>query len=64
MSVFLSVRTEQLGSHWRNLYEIWYLSILSIFVEKIQVFLKSDENNGYFIWRRMGIYNNKMLNSS
>jgi hypothetical protein len=63
---------EQLGSHWRILwnlivngfYEIWYLSIFRKFVDKIQVSLKSDKNNGYFTWKPMYIYDNISLNSS
>jgi hypothetical protein len=50
-SVHLSVRMEQLGFHWTNMYEFWYLSIFLKFVEKVQVFFfffKSDNNNGYF----------------
>jgi len=31
-------------------------------VEKIQVSLKSDKNNEYFIWRRMNICDNTSLN--
>ena len=33
-------------------------------VEKIQVWLKSDKDNGYFTWRPMNIYNNSSLNYS
>jgi len=33
-------------------------------VEKIQVSLKSDRNNGYFTSRPMYIYDNISLNSS
>jgi hypothetical protein len=32
--------------------------------EKIQVSLKSDENDGNFTWRDVGIYSNVSLNSS
>jgi hypothetical protein len=32
----------ELGSHWTDFYEIWYLNILLKYVEKIQVPLKSD----------------------
>jgi hypothetical protein len=42
------VRTEQLGSHWMDFHEIWYLSFFRESVEKIQVLLKSDKNNGHF----------------
>jgi hypothetical protein len=48
MSVRLSVRMKQLGSHWADFHEIWYLSIFGKCVEKIEVSLKSDKNNGYF----------------
>ena len=41
----LSVRTEQLGSHWTDFHEIWHLSIFRKSVEIIQVSLKSDKNN-------------------
>jgi hypothetical protein len=46
LSVRQSVRMEQLGSHWRYFREIWYLRIFGKSVEKIQVSLKSDKNNG------------------
>jgi hypothetical protein len=42
-------RMERLDSHWTNFRAIWYLSILRKSVEKIQVLLKSDNNNGSFI---------------
>ena len=41
-----SIRIEQLGSNWAYFHEIPYLSILRKSVEKIQVSLKSDQNNG------------------
>ena len=46
-----SARMEQLGSHWTDFYEFWYLSTFRKSVEKFQVSLKSDKNNGYFTWR-------------
>jgi hypothetical protein len=49
MSVRPSVGTEQLGSHSTDFHEISYLMIFRKSVEKIQVSLKSDMNNGYFI---------------
>jgi len=59
----LSVRPhEKLGSHWKEFHEIWYLSIFRIPVEKIQVWLKSDKNNGYFTWRPIYIYGNSSHN--
>jgi hypothetical protein len=46
---------EQLGSHWSDFDEIWYLSFCRKSVEKVQYSLKSDKNNGYFTWRRFHI---------
>ena len=43
-----SVRTEQLGFHWTDFHEIWYLRIFIISVGKVRVTLKSDKSNGYF----------------
>jgi hypothetical protein len=48
LSVCLSVRMEQLGSHLTDFHEIWYLSIFRTSVEKIQVSLKSFKNNKCF----------------
>jgi hypothetical protein len=56
MSVCPSVRMEQLGSHWTDIHEIWYLCVFRKSVEDIQVSLKSDKNNGYFTWRPLYIY--------
>jgi len=46
MSVRPSVRMEQLGCHWTELHVICYLTVFRKTVEKIQVSLKSDKNNG------------------
>ena len=46
MPVRLSARMEQFVSHWTDFYEIVYLKIFQKSVEKIQVSLKSDNNNG------------------
>ena len=43
-----SVRMEQLGFHWTDFHEIWYYNIFRKSVQKIQVSLKSDNNNRYF----------------
>jgi hypothetical protein len=53
-----SVRMELL-SHWANFDEIRYLSFFSIICRKIQVSLKSEENNGYcrWIWKDMMVTN-------
>jgi hypothetical protein len=56
MSVRLSVRMEQLGSHWTDFHEIWYWRIFRKSVEKIQVSLKSDKSKGYFTWRPIYIF--------
>ena len=49
MSVRPSAHVEQLGSHWADLHEIWYLSVFFFkSVEKILVSLKVDKNYGYF----------------
>ena len=44
----LCVSMEHSGSHWTDFHEILYLSIFLKSVEKIQILLKSDKNNGYF----------------
>ena len=43
-----SVRMEPLGFHCKVFRETLYFGIFRKFVEKIQVSLKSDRNNGYF----------------
>ena len=61
--VCLSVRMEELGSHWKDFHEAWYLGIFRKSVEEIQVPSKSD-NNQYFTWRPMYIVYNISLNYS
>jgi hypothetical protein len=46
MSVRPRTRMEQLCFHWMDFREIWYLSISPKSVEKIQVSLKPDKNDG------------------
>jgi len=46
---------EQLGSHWTDFHEIWYLSISRKTIQNVQVSLKCDNNNRYFTWRPMYI---------
>jgi len=41
---------EQLGSHWTDFHEIWYLGTFRKSVKEIQVSLKSDKNNQYFTY--------------
>jgi hypothetical protein len=43
-----SVRMDQHGSHWKDFHEIRCLSTFGQSVDKIQVSLKSDQNNAYF----------------
>ena len=52
------VRMKQLGSHWTNFHEIWYMRIFRKSVMEIQVSLESDENDGYgyFTWRPVYIH--------
>jgi hypothetical protein len=59
-----SVCMEQLGFHWADIHEIWYLRGFRKSVEKLQVSLKYYKNNGYFTWRRIYISGNISLNSS
>ena len=40
---------EQLGSRWTDFHEIWYSNIFRKTLEKVQLSLKSDKNNGYFL---------------
>jgi hypothetical protein len=40
------------------------MSLFRRSVGKIQVSLKSDQNNGYSTWRRFHIHDNTSLNSS
>ena len=50
-SVCLSVRMEQLGSHWTDFHEIWYLNVFETTCRENSSFKKSDRKNGYFTWR-------------
>ena len=50
-----SVRMEQLGWHWTDYYEIWYLNIFLKPVEKIQESLKHGKK-GHFTWRPIHIF--------
>ena len=51
-SLFLSVCIEQLGYHWADFHKILCLRTFRKSVQKIQVSLKSDSNEGYSAWRR------------
>jgi hypothetical protein len=45
MFACLSVRMEQLGSLWTDLYEIWYLGLFRKYVETFRALLKSGKYN-------------------
>jgi hypothetical protein len=47
-SVRISVRMEQLVSHWTDFHEILYLSMFRKPVKKIEVALKYDNISGHF----------------
>jgi hypothetical protein len=59
----LSVGREQLGSHWTDFHEIWYLVIFRKSAENNQVTLKSEKNDGNSTWRTIYINDNISLNS-
>ena len=56
LSMCLSVRIEQLGSYRTDFHEIWYSSLYRKSVDKIQVSLNSDKNNGYFTWKPVWVF--------
>ena len=62
--VYVSIRTEQISSHWWDFYEVWYLSIFLKTIEKIRPPLKSEKNDGYFTFIPMYTYDNISLSSS
>ena len=51
VNLVMSLRMEQLDSHWTDFHEILYLSIFRKSVGEIHVSLKYDNNNGYFTWK-------------
>ena len=61
LSVCLSVNMAQLGSHWTNFHDIWYLNIFRKYVEIIQVSLQCGKKNVFFPWRPMCSYDNISL---
>ena len=48
MSVCLSIRMEQHGSHWTDFHEIWCWNIFQKPVDSAHDSLQSAKNNGYF----------------
>jgi hypothetical protein len=63
-SVCPSVYMEQLCCHWADFRGILYFNVLRKSVEKIQVELKCDNNNGYFTWRPTWLYDHISFKSS
>jgi hypothetical protein len=64
-SFVMSVRKEQLGSHWTDFYRVWYLSFFppKIYPENSSL-IKANTNNVYFTWRHFHIHDNVPLNYS
>jgi len=58
------IRMGQLGSHWTDFHEIRYLDIFREYVQKTQVSLKPDKNNGYFTGSKIYIFDHNSLISS
>jgi hypothetical protein len=52
----LSIRMEQLVSHWTDFHEILYLSIFRKSIERTQVLLKSDKHDRQFTLRPIHIF--------
>jgi hypothetical protein len=44
----MSVRMKQLGSHWLDYRESFYLGAVLRSIDIFQFWLKSDSNNGHF----------------
>jgi hypothetical protein len=57
MSVRPYVHMEQLGTHWRFLVKFGIWKFFGKSVDKIQVLLKSDKNNGIFNPYRANVEN-------
>lgn len=51
MSIFLSVRTCQCGSHQTDLHEIWYWRLFIEYVKTIQIWLQWGKNFEHCTWR-------------
>jgi hypothetical protein len=60
----MSVRMKEPGFHWTDFHAICYFKLFRKSFEKIQVSLKSDTNNGYFIWGRIYIFDHISLSYS
>ena len=60
----LSICMEQIGYHWTDFHETWYLRIFLKYVEKIEVTSKSHKENGYSACRPIYIYDNRLINTA
>jgi hypothetical protein len=58
MSVCLPVDMEKVGLYWTDFHKIWSLRIFRKSVEKIQIWLKSENKNERFVQRCMCNYEN------
>ena len=47
--MWLSVRIQQLGSHWKEFHEIWHLNTFHKSVDKVQFSLKSNKYDNHFL---------------
>jgi hypothetical protein len=56
LSVCLPVGTVQLGCHWTDFHEVWYLSIFRKYFEKIQVLLKRDWQEWRVLYMNTSVY--------
>ena len=56
LSAYPSVLRVQLGCHWTDFHEIWFLIIFRKLGEKIQVSLRFEKSNGYVTWRLIYIF--------
>jgi hypothetical protein len=64
MSDCPSIHMEQLASHCSDFHEIWCFNTFQKSVEKIQVSLKSEKNNGYFTLKPLFVFYHITLSSS
>jgi hypothetical protein len=48
MSVHPSLHMKQLGSHWKDFDEMWYLRFFHKPLETVETALQAVKNNGYF----------------
>ena len=56
-NVLSVLRADQFSSHWKDFHWILYFSIFRKYVKKSLDLLKSGNNNWYFIWQTIRMYN-------